>query len=153
MKKLLSLSLMALGVLCLTRQAEASVVARMPKEVFVSTYTTGLVQVTPSVSSLAVTAAQYQPGAVYQVIQASGAASEYFAMYDSSSTASIVCGQAPPSPLQQLGPRLLFGSTTAETITTFDPPLIFHNGLVVCDSAVTGSASVTYELGRGLSGQ
>lgn len=157
MKNFNKLFLLAFGLMVMVSvKSEASVVARMPKEVFVSTYTTGIVQITPAISTNAASTAAYMPGAVYQVILSSGASAEYYQLYDSTTSINIVCGQIPAVTagiITYLGPRLLFGSTTANSVTTFDPPLVFHSGLQACDSAVTGQASVTYELGRGLSGQ
>jgi len=155
MKKLLSLTLMAFGLLIMTsHRAEAASGVRAPKEVFVSSYTTGAILVTPAISTNAVAAAAYMPGAVYQVILSSGAASEYEVLFDSGNCAGITATWAVGGPTATLlAPRLLYGSTTANTVITFDPPIRFDNGLCVIDSAATGSAAITYELGRGLSGQ
>jgi len=152
MKKLLSLTLMAFGVLCLTHRAEASVVARAPKEVFVSSFTTGMVTITPAISTNAPSTAAFMPGAIYQVVLGTGASSEFYQLYDSTFVPTT-CGASLGSTNPLLGPKLLFGSTTANTTITFDPPLLFHNGLQGCDSAVTGQAAIVFELGRGLSGQ
>ena len=100
------------------------------------------------------------PGAVYEVILASGAASEYVQLFDSAAVTGLSATYNGASVLNSsgivstvaLGPRLLYGSTTANTIIRFDPPLQFFNGLAVVDSAVTGQASITYQVGRGLDG-
>lgn len=151
MKKLLSSILIAFGFLLLTNQAHAGTVGRSPKDVFVSSYTTGAFLISPAISTNAVGTAAYQPGAVYEVNLASGAASEFEVMFDSGNcqniTAALNAGQA-----TMLGTRLFYSSTTANTTFVFDPPLAFQNGLCVIDSAVTGSAAITYELGRGVSG-
>jgi len=140
------------AVVSLAQPVQASIVARSPKEVFLSSYTTGVVLVSPAISTNAVANAAFMPGAVYQLILSSGAAGEYFQLYDSTSTAGITCG-ALSNGAQQLNiGRFLFSSTTANVNFTFDPPIVFHNGLAVCDSAATGQAILTYELGRGLSG-
>src|ERR1017187_7155289 len=117
MKKLLSFTLMAVGLLMMTsHRAEAAWYKGSPKEVFVSSYTTGAILVTPVVSSLTVSTAQYMPGAVYQVILSSGAASEYEVLYDTTNcaglTATTVVGNLPAQGYQNIGPRLLYGSTT-----------------------------------------
>jgi hypothetical protein len=140
------------GVLVMAKLSTAASVAIAPKENYVLSQTTAVTLVTPAVSTNAVTNASYMPGAVYEVDLASGAASEFIVMYDSANTTGITCG-AGGNVSSQIGARLFYGSTTANTLTRLDPPLVFHNGLVVCDSAVTGQAAITYELGRGLSGQ
>ena len=148
-----SFLVLALGLLS-SRQASASVVARSPKEVFVSTYSTSLIPISPTVSTSAAAAAAFMPGAVYEVFLSTGAGSEYFELYDSTTTAGITCGaQSNGANQLMLTPKILFGSTTVPAKYTFDPPILFHNGLVACDSAITGSYMITYELGRGLSGQ
>lgn len=143
---------LGLGLMSLAKPSYANY-AIAPKEVFTTKYSTTITTFTAVASTNTVAANQYAPGAVYEVTLASGAASEYFQMYDSTGTFSIsTCGVSPDGTAPFLGPRLLFGSTTAITQIKFDPPLVFHNGLVYCDSAATGQAAVTYELGRGLSG-
>jgi hypothetical protein len=155
MKKLLSFTLLACGLLLMSHKAEAGI-ARSPKEVWVSSYTTGPMLVTPIVSTNAASASQYSPGAIYQLTLSSGAASEYVVLFDSTSctnlTATTAQGNLPTTNYQYIG-RFLFGSTTANTVITLDPPIRFDQGLCVIDSAVTGSVMITYELGRGLSGQ
>ena len=156
MKKLLSLTLMVFGLLVMTHRAEAGVAARGPKEVFVSSYTTGAILVTPAISTNATSAAAYMPGAVYQVVLSSGAASEFVVLVDSGNCTGITAPMLSSSlstGSRFLSARLLFGSTTANTVTTFDPPVVFQNGLCMIDSAATGQAAITYELGRGLNGQ
>jgi len=150
--RLFSGLLLAFGLMtCLSLNSKASVVARMPKEVFVSTYTTGLVQITPAVSTPIANNA-FQPGAVYQVVLSSGASGEYYQLYDSTGSVGITCASGGGPNQLFLGTHLFFSSTSANTVFTFDPPIIFHNGLTGCDSASTGQAAITYELGRGLSG-
>lgn len=156
MKKLLSCTLMAFVFLMMSNQAHAAWYKGTPKEVFVSSYTTGAIQVNPSISTNTAATAQYAPGAIYQVILSSGASSEFELLVDSANCTGITAGMLTSSltaPATFLGPRLLYGSTTANTTVTFDPPLRFDTGLCIIDSAVTGQASITYELGRGISGQ
>lgn len=153
MKKLLSFTLLACGLLLMSHKAEA-VGSRSPKEVFVSSYTTGPIQVTPSVSTNS--ASQYMPGAIYQVTLSTGASGEYEVLFDSATCQGLTLisiGNLPASTYQNLGPKLLYSSTTAGTVYTFDPPIRFDQGLCIFDSAATGQAAITYELGRGLSGQ
>lgn len=149
--------LLALGLLALASPAQAVWYGGSPKEVFVSSYTTGAILVTPVVSSNAVAGAQYMSGVVYQVVLSSGAASEYELLVDTTNcvgvTATLAVGNLPAQGYQMIGPRLLYGSTTANTTITFDPPIRFDQGLCIIDSAVTGQASITYELGRGVSGK
>lgn len=143
---------LAVGLLAIGKPSMAAGYAVAPKETFVNVFSTTISTVTPAISSNAVATAAFQPGAVYEVIQSSGAASQYFQMYDSTSTIGLTCGQTTNLVGSLLGPRFIYGSTTANTVTRLDPPLVFHNGLIVCDSAATGITSITYELGRGLSG-
>lgn len=157
MKKLLSFTLMACGLFLMTHQVNAANFARTPKEVFVSSYTTGAILVTPAVSTNAASGSGYMPGAVYQVNLATGASSEFELLIDTTNctgvTAAMATGNLPAQGYQQIGPRFMYGSTTAGTVYTIDPPIRFDQGLCIIDSASTGSASITYELGRGLSGQ
>lgn len=130
-------------------------IPRSPKEVFVSSATTGAIGITPAISTNAVTAAQVMPGAVYEVLLSTGASSEYVLLVDSSNCTGITAPMLQSSltaPANFLSARLFFGSTTANTDIKFDPPLVFENGLCAVDSAVTGTYAITYELGRGLSG-
>lgn len=157
MKKLLSFTLVALGLLLTTHPAHAGWYKGNPKEVFVSSNTTGPFLVTPAVSTNSVGAAAYNSGAVYQVILSTGASGEFEVMFDTNTcmgiTSSMFGSTSTVNANSQLGPRLVYSSTTQNTVITFDPPVRFDNGLCIIDSASTGQASVTYELGRGISGQ
>lgn len=157
MKKLLSFTLMAFGLLLMPSKAHAGWYKGAPKEVFVTPYSTLGSTVTPTVSTNTPIAAQYMPGVVYQVVLSSGAASEYIVLYDSTNctglTTTTAVGNLPAQTYQNLGPRIFYVSTTSNTVVTFDPPIRFDQGLCVIDSAITGQASITYELGRGISGQ
>lgn len=130
------------GILLAASVSQASVVARMPKTSYTSTFTTSAVFVSSG------------PAAIYQVIQSTGASGEYFMLCDSNTVTGITAvsngNLGANSPCKV---HLLFGSTTANTVTTFDPPIMFYNGIVIIDSANTGQATFTYEPGRGLSGQ
>jgi hypothetical protein len=134
------------GLLNRTVYAVNPVVA--PKDAYVLSYTTTVSTVTPNVSTNSVANAAYMPGVVYQVFMSSGATSEYVMLYDTNTTSGITCGAT----TNALTARIFFSSTSANTITRFDPPLHFFNGLVACDSAATGQSGITYEFGRGLSG-
>lgn len=135
-----------------------------PKKVYTLAYTTTVTTITPTISSFGVVAAaQYAPGAVYQIIQgttnAGGLGVEYFMLYDSSFTQNvagntITCGAYTglPTGVTALTPRMVY-TTSFTVVTRFDPPLLFTNGLVGCNSAVADAVSISYELGRGLSGQ
>lgn len=136
------------GLCILAADAHAGNFAIAPMDAFVTPYST-------SVSTYVA-----GPGAVYQVNLASGAASEYIQLFDSAAVTGLSATYNGASVLNSsgvvttvdLGPRLFFSSTTANTVLRFDPPLQFFNGLAVVDSAVTGQASITYQLGRGLDG-
>jgi hypothetical protein len=155
MKKLIGLSFLAVGLLVIGSQSSYAAIPRTPKEVYVSAYTTGALLVSPAVSTNAVAAAAFSPGAVYEVNLSSGASGEYELMVDTANCTGItatMAASALTSPSNFLGVRLFYASTTANTDIKFDPPLVFEHGLCIVDSAVTGSAAITYELGRGLSG-
>jgi hypothetical protein len=91
---------------------------------------------------------------VYQVTLATGAAQDYCVLLDTNNTTGLtvpVTAATTKWPAQ-LGPRLFFGSTTATTVINFDPPILFYNGLMAeCSDANVGAA-ITFEIGRGLSG-
>ncbi len=151
MKTLMKGIVLAVVFLGLSHTAQAAGLPRSAKETFVTPYSVGGSTVTGSTFSASTT---NFPGAVYQVVLSSGAASEYIVMFDSNSCGGLSATTLSfTAPTKQVGPRLLYGSTTANTSTAFDPPLVFFNGLCVFDSAVTGQASITYEEGRGISGQ
>jgi hypothetical protein len=157
LNKLFGGLLLMLGVLCVSSPAHAVWYKGSPKEVFVSSFTTGPVQVSPAISTNAASASQYMPGAVYQVILSTGASGEFVILVDTTNctgvTAAMAPGQVPTTGYSSLSPKLFYGSTSADTSITFDPPVRFDQGLCVIDSAGTGSFSVTYELGRGISGK
>lgn len=88
-------------------------------------------------------------GAVYQVVLSSGAASEYAVLVDSGSATGVTAA----STSKLITSRLFYSSTSSNTVITFDPPLIYTNGLVVAGSAATGQATVTFESGRAIGGQ
>lgn len=147
--------LLAFGLMGIVSLSQGAV-PRSPKEVYVLSYTTTISTVTPAISTFGVTTAAFQPGAVYQVTLSTQGAntlvvgSDFFQMYDS--TGSVTTCGALPTGSTYLGSRVIFASATVTNVV-FDPPLLFHNGLVVCNSSVQDQASITYELGRGLSGQ
>lgn len=155
MKKLLSLTLLAFG-LAMSR-AEASVAARGPKDNVNIGYSTAISSITPFTVLESTTTSPFviqKPGAVYQVILGTGVAQDFCVMYDT----STAVGLTPPSLnganyTAQLGPRMMYSSTTNNSVITFDPPLVFYNGLMVGCSALQSGGSITYEMGRGLSGQ
>ncbi len=157
MKKLLSLTLMVFGLSVMASKVQAAVGVRAPKESFVATsYTTAISSVTPFTVLESTTTSPFvikKPGAVYQVTLGTGTAGAFALLFDTSTAVGLNTANA-ATITAQLGPRLFFGSTSANTTITFDPPLIFYNGLMVANSAATESGiSITYEVGRGLSGQ
>lgn len=153
MKKLLSFTLLAFGLLC-ANQAQASRGSVAPKEVFLSpAYSLQITSVTPF-TVLESTSGIKKPGAVYQVTCSTGVAGTFSVMFDTGTTTTTPGLSMNSNLAPQLGPRLYYNSTSASTVYTFDPPLIFFNGLMIGNSAVTeAGCAVTYELGRGLTGQ
>lgn len=148
MKKLMGF-IFGLFVLCtLAPKSHAANYSVAPMDAFVTPFST------------AVSTYVAGPGAVYQVVLSSGAASEYVQLFDSASVVGLSATYNGFSVLNtsgvvstvSLGTRLIYSSTTANTVIRFDPPLQFFNGLAVVDSAATGQASITYQLGRGLDG-
>lgn len=87
-------------------------------------------------------------GAVYQVTLSTGAALEYVVLVDSGSAVGV----AGESTTKAITTRLTYSSATQNTVFTFDPPLLYTNGLVIDQSGATGSAMVTYESGRSIGG-
>lgn len=88
-------------------------------------------------------------GSVYQVVLSSGAASEFAILVDSGSATGVTSQNTS----KLITSRLFYTSASSNTVITFDPPLIYTNGLVVAGSAVTGQAAVTFESGRAIGGQ
>lgn len=88
-------------------------------------------------------------GAVYQVVLSSGAASEFAVLVDSGSATGVTSQNTS----KLLTSRLFYTSASSNTVITFDPPLLYTNGLVVAPSAVTGQATVSFESGRAIGGQ
>lgn len=142
---ILAFGLMAL----LSPSGMATNAARIAKSDFVTPFSLACSSVT-SFTVLESSSGLKKPGAVYQVTLSSGAASEFVLLVDSSAcqglTATLTTG------ITQVGPRLLYNSTTASTVYTFDPPINFYNGLMEIDSAVTGQAAITWEEGRTVGG-
>ena len=137
MKKLMSCLFGLFAVSTFVAWAHAANFAIAPMDAFVTPYST-------SVSTYAA-----GPGAVYEVTLASGAASEYIQLFDSASVTGLSATYNGASVLNSsgvvatvdLGPRLFFSTTTANTVIRFDPPLQFFNGISRCDSAATGQAA------------
>lgn len=157
MKKLISFALVAIGLAVWIGRAEATVGVRSPKESVLFGYSTAISSVTSFTVLESTTTSPFvirKPGAVYQVILSSGVANDFCVLYDT----STAVGLTPPTLgvtnlTAQFGPRLIFGSTSQSTTYTFDPPIIFFNGLMVGCTALQDGGFLTYEQGRGLSGQ
>lgn len=136
MKKLL-LGISFVAVMCLMgTNSEAAGAARGAK-------TTTSVNYTLSVSTIAT-----GPVVLYSVTLASGAASEFVAIFDTAPAVAATINANQTSAASNLKSRLFFGSTTANTTINFDPPLQLNNGLLVADSAVTGQSLFVFERGR-----
>lgn len=151
--------LVAFGLLVIgLNSSESSVGVRSPKAVYLYNYSTSISSITAFTVLQATSTSQNQPGAVYELNLSTGAAGDFFVLYDTIPVNAAAL-QTPGSAAAttnlgyQLGPRFFYSSTSANTKITFDPPLVFEHGLMIVGSSTTESASVTYELGRGLSGQ
>lgn len=132
---------------------------RSPKKSYLYAYSTAISSITPF-TVVESTSGIFKSGAVYQLNLSTGATGDYFVLYDTNaanaSALSTPCSAAAlTNCMYQLGPRFFYQSTGTVTSTsiTFDPPLYFENGLMIWGSAANEEVSVTYELGRGLSGQ
>lgn len=88
------------------------------------------------------------PGAVYQIVMSTGAASEYIVLFDSGSATGI----AVTDTSKMITPRIFYANTASNTVVGFDPPLLYINGLAIDASAATGQAAITYESGRAIGG-
>jgi len=131
--------------------SHAASLPRSPKMTFVTPYSTA----GSSVAIAAVAASSSPvtlPGAIYQVTLSSGASSEYIVLVDTNTCTGVTLQGPYTAPTKYVVSKLLYSSTTANTNFAFDPPLMFDLGLCVFDSASTGQASITYELGRGING-
>lgn len=147
--KLFCSLLLGFGLMVVAQRSEASVGVRGPKDSFNLSYTTAISSVTPF-TVLESTSGVLKPGAVYQVILSTSAV-DYCIMFDTNSALGVQSLQPlGTSILSQLGPRLAM--TTTNTVITFDPPLLFTNGLFVACSGTNDFATFVYELGRGLMG-
>lgn len=136
MKKLISFGMVVLGFLLLSSKAEAGSPSRGAKASFSLNYTT-------TISSVVLNG----PAVVYAVYQATGAASEFVALFDSATVAGI--NVTTTQTANVLKSRCFFGSTTANSVgCVFDPPLQFNNGIIAADSAATGQSLIVYEKGR-----
>jgi hypothetical protein len=128
-------------VSALVRPSHAVGIAVAPKADYILNFTATASTITVS------------PGAIYEVTMTTGASGEFIAFYDTVTTSggtAITTGQDNGHNLKI---KLFYGSTTANTQWRFDPPLLFTNGMQLIDSTGAGAATVSYEEGRGLSGQ
>lgn len=130
------IGILSLGLLlgCLAGTSEAASARGGAKPVKSVNYTT-------TVSSVAVNGS----ATVYQVILSSGTAgTDYLALWDSATTGAI-SGIAISTNLKA---KVVVSSATQNTVVTFDPPLLFTNGIVAANSAATMWSAITYERGR-----
>lgn len=92
-----------------------------------------------------VTTITQHPAYVYGVIMSTGASAEFIALCDSNVVTGITSATATQGVLKA---RLFYGSTTANTVTKFEPPLKFQNGIIAAPSAVTGQAVILWAQGQ-----
>jgi len=155
MKKLVSLFLAVAAFACLASgRSEAASYARSPKAVKNIGYSSAISSVTVNTFNSVLASSNTVPGAVYAVTLTSGTAGDYCVLYDTVTAQGLTNAASTSVGLftSQLGPRLFFGSTSANTTVVFDPPIIFFYGLYgTCTNTGTG-AMVEFEEGRGLSG-
>jgi hypothetical protein len=153
--KLIGSLLLGIGLVAFVgHDGIASVGVRSPKEGAEVAFTTAVSSIT-SFTVLESTSGIMKGGAIYQLILSTGVAGDFLLLFDTNSAlgnASAGVGNNVQN-ADQLGPRYMYSSTTANTVITFDPPLLFENGLFAINSGATESAEIIYEVGRSLSGQ
>lgn len=132
MKKLIGFGMVVLALSVFCSKSEAAGVVRGAKGVNSIVYST-------SVSTIAANG----PCAIYQVSLSTGASGEYVALFDSATATGITAAVT-----TNMKARCMYGSTTANSTCTYDPPLQFFNGCMAIDSAATGLAAITFERGR-----
>lgn len=154
--KSLCFTFAALAFFCIaSKSSEAATYARSPKRVSTFGWSTAISSVTSiSVAQSTGTLDNTIPGAVYALYLSTGASGDFVVLLDTNSGSGYGTAINPASALltNQLGPRYYFGSTSAGTTVTFDPPLLFTNGLMVWLSNQTDQVGVEFETGRGISG-
>lgn len=151
LKKLLGLTFAALAFFCVASRSEAASYARSPKEIKNIGYSTAITSVTVNTIT---TSTSSIPGAVYDVYLGTGTAGDFCVLYDTNIATNLTVPVAGTMSnlTNQLGPRLFFGSTTAETTIAFDPPIRFFAGLYTACTSANDSAAIEFETGSGLSG-
>lgn len=154
MKKLLSLIFGCLALGLLAQHAEAVSYARSPKASKNVGYSAAISSVTINSFNAATASSNTVPGAVYAVYLTTGTSGDYCVLYDTLTAQGLTAPASTSTGLftSQLGPRIFFGSTAANTTVTFDPPAIFYFGLYAACTNTGEGASVEFEEGRGLSG-
>lgn len=85
---------------------------------------------------------------VYSVILGTGAVTDYTVLLDSANATGAIVGHQVVS--TGFRGRFYPSSTSANTNITFDPPLLFKNGLTIINATALGTVGVTYEPGKGL---
>lgn len=135
MKKLISFSVVVLGLFVLCSNADAASPARGAKGSMTVNYTT-------TVSSPAATGG---PLVIYSVIMSTGATGDYVALFDTSSVAGITAALTTTGVLKT---RCMAGSTITTTMCNYDPPLQFNLGLAAVLSTAADQATIVYERGR-----
>lgn len=135
MNKLIAFLSFGLLVGLMAGTSDAASVARGARAVANVNYST-------TVSSIAVSG----PAVVYQVVLSTGTAgTDYVALFDSA-TSGAISGASVSTNLKL---RVNVSSATQNTVMTFDPPLLFSNGIVAANSAVGLWSAITFERGRG----
>lgn len=141
MKKLIGCLFGLFLVSCLAGSSKAANPVVSPKASANITYSTTVSTITAG------------PSALYEVTLSTGAAGEFVAFFDTVTTGGTNVTALAASSIFNPKIRILYGSTTTNTQYRFDPPLLFYYGIQAVDSASSGQALITYEEGRGLSGQ
>jgi hypothetical protein len=158
LEKVLGSLILSIGFLALmviwSGSASASVGVRAPKRVFTFGFTNAVSSVT-TFTQFESTSGFSKAGAVYQVILGTGASTDYLVLLDSNTGVGYAAAGAGPGIgllVGQIGPRLYFSSATQNSSFVFDPPLLFTNGLMAIMSSAVDTAGISWEEGRGLSG-
>lgn len=138
MKKLIVLSLAFMGLCMVGTKSEAAPGVRGGKAVAANLQSTTANVVTKG------------PATVYSVVIGTGAVTDFIVLFDSANATAAT--SVPQSAASGYRGRYYASSATANTQFTFDPPLIFTNGLTAVNSTSVMSAIITYESGKAVQG-
>ena len=106
--------------------------------------------VVPALQSTTPVIASKIPATVYSVLVGTGAVTDFIVLYDSANATAAT--SVPQTAASGYRGRWYAQSATSPTQITFDPPLIFKNGVTAVNSTSVMSAFVTLEAGKVVQG-